>query len=138
MIAVRLTVLVSVAIILLASFETSRAYSPPPTYPLGSLTWTLTSTPKLGADLAGTLSVTYRNNLNTTLAGIVYAVVHNSGGQTVAWETTSLNLTAGQTGTAYLDVWLVVPKGNYNSSVFATSLSGVAISNSTWVSWIRP
>lgn len=79
--------------------------------------------------------VTYKNNLNTTLEGVVYAVAHNSVGQSLAYVTTTLNMTAGQIGTAYLVVHAGVPRGTYVISVFATSFSGVAISNSTWVTY---
>ena len=135
MIAVRLRAVASIAIILLTVVGVARAEVSPTTYPLGALTWTLVSTPEL-APQGGELVVTYKNNLNTALEGIVYTVVHNSIGQTLAYEASTLNMRAGQTGTTYNPVWFNVPEGeNYTTSVFATSFSGVAISNSTSVSY---
>jgi hypothetical protein len=93
------------------------------------------SAPKLApSPKDGWLMAPYKNNFNTTLVGIVFSVVHNSMGQTLTYETTTLNMTAGQTLTAYLPVYVFIPHGNYTISVFATSVGGVAISNSTWVS----
>ena len=134
MAAVRLFAVASIAIILLTAVEISRAEVSPATYPLGVSTWTLVSTPKLDPH-GGGLMVTYKNNLNTTLEGIVYTDVHNSFGQTLAIEATTLNTTAGQTMTAHNPVWFNVASGNYVTSVFATSFSGVAISNSTSVGY---
>jgi hypothetical protein len=134
MIAARLIAVASIAIILLTAVEVSRAEVSPATYPLGSMTWTLVSTPKIDPQSGG-LVITYKNNLNTTLEGIVHTVVHNSIGQTLAIEATTLNMMAGQTLTTYNAVWYNVGSGNYTTSVFATSFSGVAISNSTSVSY---
>lgn len=134
MAAVRLIAVASIAVMLLTVVEVSRADVSPATYPLGLSTWTLVSTPKLDPS-SGELMVTYKNNLNTTLEGIVYTDVHNSVGQTLAIEASTLNMTAGQTLTTYNPVWFEVASGNYTTSVFATSFSGVAISNSTSVSY---
>jgi hypothetical protein len=135
MIAIRLIAISSLAIVLLAGVEASTAEPSPTTYPLGDLTWTLESVPGQ-APLFGVLMVTYKNNLNTTLEGMVYAVVHNSAGQSLAYDTTTLNMTAGQIGTAYVVVKFGVPRfGTYVISVFATSFSGVAIANSSWVTY---
>lgn len=130
MTAVRLIAVASIAIILLTVVEVSRAEVSPATYPLGAMTWTLMSTPKIDLQ-SGDLTATYKNNLNTTLEGIVYTDVRNSIGQTIAFQASTLNMTAGQTLSAYNAVWFNVASGNYTISVFATSFSGVAISNST-------
>lgn len=134
MIAIRLIAILSLAIVLLGGVEASTAEPSPSTYPLGNQTWTPEAVPG-PAPLFGVLMVTYKNNLNTTLEGVVYAVAHNSAGHSLAYVTTTLNMTAGQIGTAYVVVHVAVPRGTYVISVFATSFSGVAISNSSWVTY---
>jgi len=67
------------------------------------------------------------------VTAVVYAVVHNSAGQTVSYSTATLQLAAGATGIAY-PVLFGLPSGTYSVTVFVTSTSGVAISTSQTVS----
>jgi hypothetical protein len=78
------------------------------------------------------VQTSYTNNSNAPLTAIVYAVVHNSAGQTVAYSTATLNLAAGASGTAY-DVLFGLAPGTYSVTVFVTSTSGTAISGTSTV-----
>jgi hypothetical protein len=91
--------------------------------------WTLTKTPSLADDL---MSVTYKNNLNiTVMAAVGWIILYNSVGQTVYFSAGGLpNLAPGETGTGYIPLH-GLPSGTYYATVFATSTSMVAISNST-------
>ena len=62
-------------------------------------------------------------------------VVHNRIGQTVSYSTATLNLTRGFSGVAYT-VETGLPIGIYNATIFAFSMNGVAISNSTTISFL--
>ncbi len=75
---------------------------------------------------------TYRNNLDMPVTGIVYQVVRNLSGQMVDYSTSTINIPPGQTGTVY-DIYFGLPSGTYNATIFATSVSGTAISTSTSV-----
>lgn len=134
--AVRLMAVASLAIILLTGVEVSRADVSPATYPLGGTTWTLASTPTIDFQVAD-LMVTYKNNLNTTLEGFVWIDIRNTNGQTLQIDAALEIITAGQNLTAGLRIWgTYIPfPANYTYTVFATSVSGVAISNSTSVSY---
>jgi len=85
----------------------------------------------LGSNQA--VSVAYTNTANAAVTGIVYAVVHNSIGQTVYYTTATLQLAAGQSGTAYA-VLFGLPSGTYSVTVFVTSTTGQAISATSTVS----
>lgn len=135
MTAVRLVAVASIAVILLTAVDTSRAYVSPATYPLGTMTWTLVSAPRL-QPMGSCLEFSYENNLNTTSEGFVYAVVRNSIGQTLLISAVFLaNFTVGSVDTICAEVWEGVGPGNYTASIFATSMSEVSISNSTSVSY---
>jgi hypothetical protein len=77
----------------------------------------------------------YRNNLDVNLTGIVWWVIHNSLGQTVAFGTSFVSIPAGSNLTGY--VVCPLPLGSYNSTVFATTTGGVAISSSAFVVFTR-
>ncbi len=77
----------------------------------------------------GMLYVNYRNNLNTTVTGIVFMVLHNLKGQTLGFGAATLILAAGANGTAY-PMMYNLPPGTYDASVFAVTPSGIAISAS--------
>jgi hypothetical protein len=75
----------------------------------------------------------FTNNSNAPLTAIVYAVVHNSAGQTVAYSTATLtNVPSGGSATAY-DVLFGLAPGTYSVTIFATSTSGTAISGTSTV-----
>src|SRR5438552_116736 len=102
----------------------------------GTSAWSLVSGPKL-APLGGLLVATYVNNVPIHDTGWVYSVVRNMVGQTVGYETTTLNLDAGQSGDAYLFVYVGLAQGNYTVSVFVTSPAGTAISSTVSVNYVR-
>jgi hypothetical protein len=83
-----------------------------------------------GCFMATGVYVDYRNSLNVTVVGFAFWVVHNGIGQTVGFGVATIQLDAGANETAYLLIYGLVP-GTYNSTIFATAPSGVAISNST-------
>ena len=62
--------------------------------------------------------------------GIVIFVIHNHLGQTVYFSTSTINITHGSFGTAYL-VEFGLAGGLYNASIFAVSTAGVAVSDLT-------
>jgi hypothetical protein len=78
------------------------------------------------------VQTSYTNNSNAPLTAIVYAVVHNSAGQTVSYSTATLNLASGASGTAY-DVLFGLAPGTYSVTVFVTTTSGTAISGTSTV-----
>jgi len=83
------------------------------------------------------LDATFTNAATTSVTGIVYAVVHNSIGQTVYYTTATITPPASGTATAFL-VLSGLPAGTYSVSVFATDTSGNAISVSTTTSVTLP
>jgi len=85
----------------------------------------------LGSNQA--VSVSYTNTSNSPVTAIVYAVVHNSIGQTVLYSTATLPLAAGATGTGY-PIIFGLPSGTYSVTVFATTTNGQAISTTSTVS----
>jgi hypothetical protein len=94
----------------------------------------------VGAPVVTTLGVqqaaqvTLDNHLEVSVLGIVILVLRNNLGQTVDFTTGTITLTTGlgAYGTVYLVVGGVQP-GMYNATIFAFTLAGVAISNSTTV-----
>jgi hypothetical protein len=101
----------------------------------GTANWTIVGAPtftRIG--ISPTLETTFQNNLDVAVLGIVIMVVHNNLGQTVFYSTATLNLTRGFSGTAY-NVEFGLSPGIYKATIFAFSTSGVAISNSTTVSF---
>jgi hypothetical protein len=102
----------------------------------GTANWTFESPPRMatiGAFAAA--QTTFHNNLGVQVLGIVVMVLHNRIGQTVYYSTATLNLTRGFSGTAYT-VEAGLPFGVYNATIFAFSMDGVAISNSTTFSFL--
>jgi hypothetical protein len=83
------------------------------------------------------LDATFTNAATTSVTGIVYAVVHNSLGQTVYYTTATITPAASGTATAFL-VLSGLPAGTYSVSVFATDTGGNAISVSTTTSVTLP
>jgi hypothetical protein len=83
------------------------------------------------------LDATFTNTASGPVTGIVYAVVHNSLGQTVYYTTASITPASGSTSTAFL-VLTGLPPGTYSVSVFATDTGGNAISVSTSTSVTLP
>jgi hypothetical protein len=83
------------------------------------------------------LDATFSNAATSSVTGIVYAVVHNSIGQTVYYTTATISPSASGTATAFL-VLAGLPAGTYTVQVFATDTSGNAISVSTTTSVTLP
>jgi hypothetical protein len=86
----------------------------------------------------GNVYVYYRDNLNVTVTGFVYWVVHNGIGQTVAVGEATVLLEPGVNDTANVIIFGLVPGTSYNSAIFVTAPGGVAISNSTSLAFTIP
>ncbi len=80
------------------------------------------------------VEVTFRNNLNFTLTVIVFGIVHNMLGQTVAYTTTTIAPHGGQNRTAFLIV-TNIPSGEYSMTAFAVTTNYIVISVSADVSF---
>jgi hypothetical protein len=114
-------------------------------FPVGGISeWTLVAPPVYSpnsVNIAGATVVNYRNNLNTSVVGIVFAVSHNGIDQTVTIGSATLAVGANLNATAYPEILNPdpaastrdLPPGTYVVTVFAVALNGVAISNSTSV-----
>lgn len=98
----------------------------------GTGNWTVTGAP-IVATVASqeTVQVTFQNNLNVSVLGLVGVVVHNSQGQTIFLSaSTTLVIPAGQSLTAYAVVFGIA-SGTYSTTIFAMTPNGVAISAPT-------
>jgi len=126
-----------------ATGSTGVALAAPPSITVGSVnTSSCNSTTCLTASgspstitLNGqkTVQTSFTNNSNAPVTAIVYAVVHNAAGQTVAYSTATITANAGASATAY-DVLFGLAPGTYSVTIFATSTGGVAISAPSTVS----
>jgi hypothetical protein len=79
----------------------------------------------------------YLNSLNFSATAIVWAVFHNNAGQTVAYSTSTIVPQGGETLIANNFI-VGLPPGTYSATIFATSVSFVAISNSTAFTFTIP
>ncbi len=79
------------------------------------------------------IQTSFTNTSNSPVTAIVYAVVHNALGQTVAYSTATITANPGASATAYNILFGLAP-GTYSVTIFATSTSGTAISTSSTVS----
>lgn len=106
---------------------------------LGTGTFTAVGAPTettIGSNKA--VQTTFTNNSGSSATAIVYAVVHNSAGQTVAYSTATLtNVPGGATATAY-NVLIGLAPGTYSVTVFATSMNGSALSGTSTVTATIP
>jgi len=84
----------------------------------------------VGANKA--LQVSFTNNSNAPQTAIVYAVIHNAAGQTVAYTTATISPAAGGSQLAQLILFGLAP-GTYSATVFATSTAGIALSTTSTV-----
>jgi len=75
--------------------------------------------------------------MNVTITGVVWLVVRNGLGQT-NYYTTATSIPAGGKTAAVFCVVSGIPAGTYYGTIFATSVSGVAISNSTSFTFTMP
>jgi hypothetical protein len=80
------------------------------------------------------VEISYVNSIDAAMIGIVFMVVHNYLGQTVGISTATLTLAAGANGTAFPIAFGLAP-GQYSATLFATSASGVAISETATASF---
>jgi hypothetical protein len=78
------------------------------------------------------VQTSFTNTSNAPVTAIVYAVVHNAAGQTVAYSTATITANAGASATAY-DVLFGLAPGTYSVNIFATSTGGTAISTTSTV-----
>jgi hypothetical protein len=102
----------------------------------GTDSWTFVGTPvveRLGIFRAA--ETTLSNHLPHSVLGVVIMVLRNSQGQTVYYSTATLNITRGLYWTAYTVEYGLAP-GVYNATIFAISTTGVAISNSSTVTFV--
>jgi len=76
------------------------------------------------------IQTSYMNNLNFTFTGYVWVVVHNVAGQTVFYSTSTIAPAGGGNETGD-NVIFGLPPGTYYATMFVTSESFIAISNST-------
>lgn len=95
----------------------------------GTGNWTQTDSPVVATVASQeTIQVTFQNNLNVTVLGLVVVVVHNSQGQTIFLSgSTALNIPASQSLTAYAVIFGIA-HGSYDTTIFAMTPNGVAIS----------
>jgi len=123
--------------------NTNAALATPPTLTVSSVSTTSCNTTTclvangspsqttVGANKA--VQTSFTNNSNSPVTAIVYAVVHNAAGQTVAYSTATIGpVAAGGSATAF-DVLFGLAPGTYSVTVFATSTSGTAISTTSTV-----
>jgi hypothetical protein len=126
-----------------ATGSTSAALAIPPSFTVSSTSITsCNNTSCMTANGAPTqttigsnraVQTSFTNNSNAPLTAVVYAVVHNSAGQTIAYSTATLtNVPSGGSATAY-DVLFGLPPGTYSVTIFATSTGGTAISGTSTV-----
>jgi len=95
---------------------------------------TLTGTPTtITLNGQKTIQATFTNNSNAPQTAIIYAVIHNANGQTVAYTTATITPATGGQSTAYLVLFGLAP-GTYSVTMFGTTTGGVAISSSSTVS----
>jgi hypothetical protein len=130
-----LTVLLSLALLVLPNLAAPTVASP---FIGGTDAWTLVNSPsvsQVGCCAAG--QVVYHNNINVTVLGIVFMVLHNDMGQTVYFTSATLDIAAGANSTAY-EVIFGLPSGNYDATFFAIAPSGVAISAATTATLTLP
>ena len=121
---------------------TGVALASPPTLTVGSVSSTsCTSTSCMTASGASTVAslngqktveTSFTNNSNAPVTAIVYAVVHNAAGQTVAYSTSTITANAGASATAYNVLFGLAP-GTYTVTIFVTTTGGVAISTASTV-----
>jgi hypothetical protein len=76
------------------------------------------------------VQVSYTNTSNAPVQAVVFAVIHNSIGQTVSIATASLTVGVGATGIAYPTLF-GLPSGTYSVTLFVTSQAGAAISTTS-------
>jgi hypothetical protein len=87
------------------------------------------STPKYyKLSVYNTVNVTVTNTQTSSLTAIVFAVFHNSAGQTLQVSTSSVTVPAGSTATAFVPTTLA--SGTYSVNVFVWSTTGSSLSQS--------
>ncbi len=79
------------------------------------------------------IQTSFSNTSTAPVTAVVFAVVHNALGQTVSYSTATVTASAGGSATAYNVLYGLAP-GTYSVTIFATSTSGTAISNTSTVS----
>jgi hypothetical protein len=125
-----LTVISAVALVVFPAFATTATASP--LYG-GTDVWTLAAYPAYTPQEPAFSFLMFTSHVNITVTGFVYLTAHNGIGQTVDIVECSLTLAAYTTGSCSDAVML--PEGTYQASIFAVSASGIAISNSTSVTF---
>lgn len=75
--------------------------------------------------------VTYYNSFRSSVLAMVYLVMRNQIGQTVGIDWTNTEIPSGGNETLHPSISVLLPPGNYSTSIFAVNSGGVAISNIT-------
>jgi hypothetical protein len=116
---------ISLAVVVVSSVVAPAAASP---FAGGTDAWTIKGQVTV-VQLNGypTGKANYQNNLNVTVLGIVYVVLHNSAGQTVYINVGTTSPAAGTNSTAFVVIY-GVPTGTYSATFFVTLASGPAMS----------
>ncbi|MDG6901760.1 MAG: hypothetical protein JRM80_07340 [Nitrososphaerota archaeon] len=78
------------------------------------------------------VSITYNNTQSQSLGVVVYDVVQNSAGNTVAIMGTTSTIPAGQNSTFFFAP-SSLPSGSYTERIFATDSGGIPLSTTTTV-----
>jgi hypothetical protein len=122
---------ISLAVLILPNVVAPAAASP---FTGGTDAWTIKGQPTV-VTLSGypTGKANYQNNLNVTVLGVAYVVLHNAAGQTVYINVGTTSPAAGTNSTAFIVIY-GVPSGAYSATFFVTLASGPAMSVPTTVS----
>jgi hypothetical protein len=127
-----LAVMSATALVVLQAITTTATASP--LYG-GTDVWTWTNPPAYNPQGPGfSYTETLTSQANVTITGSVFLVAHNGIGQTVYIVECTLTVAAYATGSC-ADVVLLPTSNTYQASIFAVSAGGVAISNSTSVTF---
>ncbi len=120
---------ISISIVLLNLVPLANAAA----FPYDVRTFVAAGSPSIGnvCDMFGcahTLQMTFGNNANETVTGIVYFVFRNAIGQTFYLDKSDLSSSALLSASATI---ALNPAAKGNISVFVVSQGGIALSNST-------
>jgi hypothetical protein len=127
-----LAVIAEIALIVYPAFATTATASQ---FYGGTGVWTWANPPAYNPQGPGFYyNETLTSHINITVTGFVYLIAHNGVGQTVYIVECSLTLAAYATDSC-ADVVLLTNGTTYQASIFAVSASGIAISNSTSVTF---
>ena len=123
---------ISVSLVFVIAFAQASALSPFVGQPSD---WTYVGSPVVTLVGPSTAAqATYENHVGITVLGLVVMVLYNSRGQAVYYTTSTVSLDTDDYGTVLLVAPGVAP-GLYSATIFAMTIGGLAISNSTSISF---